>query len=916
MSINYLNYLGLAMPTSSPTSKTFWGNGKYSNLVGGGVDDTFYVWSQDDNIVESAGAMATDIAAIYGSYQYILPANVVNLTISGTVSTAIGNGLSNLIIAQGATNLTIDGDGGNDVVVANTGADIVVMDPGYGHQVIYNFNPTNDVVRLANFGIDSFAVVEADMAQVGQDVVITLDANDSVILRNTTVASLSAKNFQLSINPSSAKMTFDDEFDTFTSSPNGSQGWMTTFPYPGASARSNGGIEYYSDSSVGVNPFSDTNGVLSITAAPGTQGVQTPLGSGLTYTSGLITTYKSFSQLYGYFEVRAQLPTGSGFWPAFWLLPANNTWPPELDVFEMLGNDPNTVFETAHTNVGGTNTMTHFNTYLADASTTFNTYGVDWEKNTITWYIDGNAVASMATPADMDTPMYMLLNLAVGGAGSLAGAATGASASMLIDYVRAYASGANVSSVSVATFIQEKATLDGTPFGISDTKANITADLAGLEADAQNISSITATDSPLAVSLAAFSADRSALDLLSGGFEIMDTASSETAALNSLNDPHITVIFDTTNHANGVSVAQITSDAAILAKFKNLDGSSYQLAVTDTATDIENGLSLLASDLNIQSISISSGTVSVSTATLAADLSALDKIGGGFTITDSAANLISNLAILQAASPHLGAINVSGGAPPQVSVFQFGEYRGVLDKIVGGFTVSDKATTIAAAAGALMADASHITAIYATGGAPVVSTASFTADRSVLDKVVGGFSVTDSAANIAATLDALTGDISHLTSVSLSGPADPTLSITSSQAATDSGVLNKISTPFTLETTAPNNVIDLTAYGAGVTLTAAGGSELMTGGPATNFTFESDFGLAEITNFATNGSTNSRDTLTLPSSEFANFAAVLSDARQVGSATILTAGNGDQLTLDNMTLSGLSMAAGEIAFHS
>ena len=475
------------MPTSSSNTKMFWGNGKSSTLVGGGVDDTFYVWSQGDNIVESPGAMATDIATIDGSYEYVLPANVENLTINGTVSTVVGNDLSNLIIAQGSTNMTIDGDGGNDVVVANSGDDTIVMQPGYGHQVIYNFNPTSDVVRLSNFGIDSFSIVQKDMTQVGQDVVLTIDPSDSVIFRDTTISELSANNFELPINLSSSKLTFDDEFNTFSSSSNGSQGWMTTLPYPGLSARSDGGIEYYSDSSVGVNPFSDSNGVLSITAAPATQGIQTPAGSGLTYTSGMMTTYKSFNQLYGYFEVRAQLPTGSGFWPAFWLLPANNTWPPELDVFEMLGKDPNTVFETAHSNVGGDNTMTHFNTYLPNAATGFNTYGVDWEKSKITWYINGVAVASMATPADMDTPMYMLLNLAVGGSGSLAGAATGAAASMEIDYVRAYASGAGVSMISVASFLQESAGLNGTAFGISDTKANILANLGAIEHSSQQI---------------------------------------------------------------------------------------------------------------------------------------------------------------------------------------------------------------------------------------------------------------------------------------------------------------------------------------------------------------------------------------------------------------------------------------------
>ena len=65
-------------------------------------------------------------------------------------------------------------------------------------------------------------------------------------------------------------LVFDDEFNNFVSSPDGSQGWMTSLPYGGEAARTlsgNNEAEYYSDSSVGKNPFSDKNGVLSITAS-------------------------------------------------------------------------------------------------------------------------------------------------------------------------------------------------------------------------------------------------------------------------------------------------------------------------------------------------------------------------------------------------------------------------------------------------------------------------------------------------------------------------------------------------------------------------------------------------------------------------------------------------------------------------
>jgi hypothetical protein len=160
----------------------------------------------------------------------------------------------------------------------------------------------------------------------------------------------------------------------------------------------------------------------------------------LTRLEPALETAHSFSQTYGYFEMRAELPAGQGLWPAFWLLPANGTWPPELDVMEMLGNEPNRVYQTAHSGATGTHTMVSSSAVVSDTSAAFHTYGVDWEPDLITWYVDGQQVFQSATPADMNQPMYMIANLAVGGdwPGSPDGS-TAFPATMQIDYIRAYA---------------------------------------------------------------------------------------------------------------------------------------------------------------------------------------------------------------------------------------------------------------------------------------------------------------------------------------------------------------------------------------------------------------------------------------------------------------------------------------------
>jgi beta-glucanase (GH16 family) len=241
-------------------------------------------------------------------------------------------------------------------------------------------------------------------------------------------------------------MTFDEEFNTVSISPDStSNTWQTRFPYAGAQVRTlsgNGEQEYYSDSSVGVNPFSVSNGVMTITASPGSN------SAGLPYNSGILSSYGSFSQTYGYFEANMQLPAGQGLWPAFWMLPASNAYSSELDITEVIGSVPTVSNSTVH-GMYGSEWDSHFQGWtVPDTSTGYHTYGVDWEPTTTTFYVDGQAMGSVATPDSMNTPMYMILNLAVGGnwPGS-PNSSTVFPAEMKIDYVHAYAT-ANTRDVS------------------------------------------------------------------------------------------------------------------------------------------------------------------------------------------------------------------------------------------------------------------------------------------------------------------------------------------------------------------------------------------------------------------------------------------------------------------------------------
>lgn len=230
-------------------------------------------------------------------------------------------------------------------------------------------------------------------------------------------------------------LTFSEHFADFHPTPVGLPRWRTVYAHGDRTLSGNDELERYTDSTIGPNPFHVSHGVLDITAAPA------PADAPLPYTSGLITTERSFTQQYGYFEMRAKLPVGPGLWPAFWLLPADGSWPPEIDGMEMLGSNPSKIFFSIHAKPGGVKFDKTIAATVDNTAADFHSYGVWWQPDMVRWYFDDKEVGSMPSPGGLDQPMYMLINLAVGGPHSWPGAPTAATrfpAHMLVEYVRAY----------------------------------------------------------------------------------------------------------------------------------------------------------------------------------------------------------------------------------------------------------------------------------------------------------------------------------------------------------------------------------------------------------------------------------------------------------------------------------------------
>jgi beta-glucanase (GH16 family) len=129
---------------------------------------------------------------------------------------------------------------------------------------------------------------------------------------------------------------------------------------------------------------------------------------------------------YGVFEIRMKVPSGRGLWPAFWLNPQDASWPPEIDVVEIVNNGRDTTrqsFHFLHPDGGAGPTSLdarHAFSPGADYAQAFHVFAVEWTKDRVRHFVDGNLVADRSFRWQHDNgsdggPAHVLVNLAVGG---------------------------------------------------------------------------------------------------------------------------------------------------------------------------------------------------------------------------------------------------------------------------------------------------------------------------------------------------------------------------------------------------------------------------------------------------------------------------------------------------------------------
>jgi beta-glucanase (GH16 family) len=183
------------------------------------------------------------------------------------------------------------------------------------------------------------------------------------------------------------------------------------------------------------------------------------------YTSARLLTLSRFGQKYGHVEARLKVPAGAGLWPAFWMLDTNvnaasNPASAEIDIMEHVGSEPQVVYGSLHGSRGAAQLHTCASYRLpsrASYASGFHVFSVDWDARHVTFSVDNHPYttrlrATSGSAWTFDQPMFLVLNLAVGGSwGGTPAAATRFPSTLVVDYVRVRTSATSTAASPAST---------------------------------------------------------------------------------------------------------------------------------------------------------------------------------------------------------------------------------------------------------------------------------------------------------------------------------------------------------------------------------------------------------------------------------------------------------------------------------
>ena len=170
--------------------------------------------------------------------------------------------------------------------------------------------------------------------------------------------------------------------------------------------------------------------------------------------TGGIKSNRRFGFTYGYVEARIKSNPWTGNFPAFWMMPEDQSagWPDcgEIDIWETIDSQERS-WHTVHSNwtydLGyKNNPQSSFNVYTSHDR--YHTYGLAWDEKTLVWYVDGKEVGRYAKSTNQshldqgqwpfDKHFHLILNQSVGNNAWAADADVTHTYETRFDWVRVY----------------------------------------------------------------------------------------------------------------------------------------------------------------------------------------------------------------------------------------------------------------------------------------------------------------------------------------------------------------------------------------------------------------------------------------------------------------------------------------------
>ncbi|GAB6024787.1 hypothetical protein CHUAL_009910 [Chamberlinius hualienensis] len=233
--------------------------------------------------------------------------------------------------------------------------------------------------------------------------------------------------FQL-LNETNGDLIWADEFDGSAGTAPSNDNWRFDLgdgTDAGISGWGNAELQLYTNST--ENCALDGSGNLVITAAKMSTKQRCYYGP-CSYTSARLVS--KTTPLYGRIEARIKIPSGSGVWPAFWMIGDDFDqvgWPKSgtIDIMQIKGSQPNKNLGGVHgpKYSGGEKISSMYELTLGDTfDADFHMFTLEWQPTCLVLMVDNDVYFTLSRDdiplgAEwvFDKPYRIMLNLAVGG---------------------------------------------------------------------------------------------------------------------------------------------------------------------------------------------------------------------------------------------------------------------------------------------------------------------------------------------------------------------------------------------------------------------------------------------------------------------------------------------------------------------